>query len=79
MRILIAIMFGAAASTAAADVPTAKPGDDKLICKTVKEMGSRLGGKRVCRTKEQWAEDKRHSRDVVDRAQKGGSTCYSMC
>jgi hypothetical protein len=58
---------------AAQEQPSAQAaGSDKLICKSIGEVGSRLAKKRVCRTRQQWAEDKRQSRDVVDRAQRGG-------
>lgn len=42
----------AQAPTTAPVTPAADP--EKKICKTIKETGSRLGGKRECKTKAEW-------------------------
>jgi hypothetical protein len=34
--------------------PAAKPKKERLICRTTQVTGSRLRGKRVCRTAEDW-------------------------
>ena len=45
-----------------------KPAKPKLICETEEELGTRLGGKRVCRTKEQWDQIRSDGRkDLEDR------------
>lgn len=49
---LIAALFLLAAGPAPAAAPTIDPG--KKVCKTIKETGSRLGGKRECRTQAEW-------------------------
>lgn len=73
MRLTFLTLLLVSASLPAAAQETARADDpEKLICKTVTEIGSRLAQKRVCRTKQQWAEDERQSRSVVDGAQKGG-------
>jgi hypothetical protein len=41
----------------------------QTICEKVEEIGSRLGGKRVCMTRAQWAEQRRLNREEVERAQ----------
>lgn len=41
----------------------------KLVCETQEATGSRLGGKRVCLTREAWAERRLQERQVVERAQ----------
>ena len=41
----------------------------KMICREVDETGSRLGGKRVCMTRDQWEEQRRAARAAIERAQ----------
>ena len=57
MSMLVSLMLLQAAATAPETaVSPATPSDDKkVVCKTIRETGSRLGGKRECRTKEEWA------------------------
>ena len=40
-----------------------------MICRAQGETGSRLGGKKVCMTREQWEDMKRETRQNIDRAQ----------
>ena len=73
-----------AASPAAAQItfqtpPTAPPQaatgakstnpNDKIICEKQEEIGSRLGGKKVCKTKAQWELDRRQQREDVEGVQ----------
>jgi hypothetical protein len=44
--------------------------DQQIICKHEEEVGSRLGGKRVCMTKAQWAQQAQDARDATDGAQR---------
>lgn len=63
-----AIAEAPAAGTAA---PTAKQDDpDKKICERVEETGTRLGGRRVCKTKAEWAAERAASREEIERAQR---------
>jgi hypothetical protein len=48
----------------------AKTPDQQIICKHEDEIGSRLGGKRVCMTKAQWAQQAQDARDAADGAQR---------
>jgi hypothetical protein len=41
---------------------------DRIICRQIEEIGSRLGGKRVCMTQQQWEEQRRHTQEDVDDA-----------
>jgi hypothetical protein len=65
----------ALASTAAVAGEPAKeqaPGDkDKLICRTEADLGTRLGGTRVCLTRDQWAERRRQAREATEQGQMG--------
>lgn len=68
---MLAPLFLMASDTApGATAPASNgSGDMKLICKTMGETGSRLSRKRVCKTKDKWAEDRAQTRAVVDRSQ----------
>jgi len=44
---------------------------DKLICRTDPDLGTRLGGTRVCLTREQWAERRREAREAAEHVQMG--------
>lgn len=72
--IALGLLFapGMAFAAAAADgtAPTASTDKgSKMICREVDETGSRLGGKRVCMTRDQWEEQKRAARSTVEGAQ----------
>jgi hypothetical protein len=41
----------------------------QMVCRAIAETGSRLSKRRVCMTREQWAEQKRVTRADLDRAQ----------
>jgi hypothetical protein len=61
--------FLAAAPAEAAAPPTNGSGEQKLICKSMKVPGQLVGKKRICRTRDQWLDDKAQTRLVIDRAQ----------
>ena len=42
---------------------------DQVVCITERPIGSRLGARRVCRTRAQWAEHNRIYRQEIERAQ----------
>ena len=48
--------------------PAKKKGDG-MVCHVVEETGSRLGGSRVCMTREQWEESRTQARQEVERTQ----------
>ena len=41
----------------------------QMVCRAVKETGSRLSKRRICMTREQWAEQKRIMRSDLNQAQ----------
>ena len=72
MRTGLFMILAIASSTAAfAEKPKDKGDKDQVICRTEADIGSRLGGTRVCMTREQWAERRRESREAAERAQMG--------
>lgn len=67
-----------AATTQQGSVTATDP--NEVLCEKAEEIGTRLVVKRVCMTRAQWAEQKRASRDVIERLQtqrgcKDGSGC----
>jgi hypothetical protein len=67
----LAISSGALADPPAQNgqTPPAKKKGDGLVCHVVEETGSRLGGSRVCLTREQWEENRTQARQSVERTQ----------
>jgi len=41
----------------------------QVVCRTIAETGARLARSRVCMTREEWAEQRRLTRQSIDRAQ----------
>ena len=72
-----ALMVGMAApslaqtTTAQAPAEAAKPKNsaDEIICEKKETTGSRIGAKRVCMTRAQWAERQLQDRQELDRVQ----------
>jgi hypothetical protein len=47
--------------------PTQKAKDsNRMICEKQEELGSRLGGKKVCKTAAEWQEWRQQNRDVLE-------------
>jgi hypothetical protein len=66
-RILIGLAAVAAIAPAVSAAPAKKADGDKVICRTVPEIGSRLAEKRVCLTREQWRQQKDIERQNLDK------------
>ncbi len=63
----------AAPPAAAASVkPTADDPGAKIECRRMDETGSRLGGKRVCMTRQEWADAAREARTMTEDVQNRG-------
>ena len=78
--ILAATSFAAAAQTAPSAVPA--PGEDlqastRKICRVSPANGSRLGGTRVCRTRDEWAQAQREARATAEHIQRSTPGCLS--
>ncbi len=68
LALLVALTIPAAA-VAGGTPQNSGEGDERLICRSVKETGSRLSSRRVCQTAAQWAEQRRITRQDVERSQ----------
>lgn len=53
-------------------VQSAEAANDRVICERIQETGSRLGGKRVCKTAREWAEQRQRDREAAEDAQGRG-------
>ena len=51
----------------------------RIVCVTETVTGSRLGTRRVCRTRAEWAEHRAQSRSVIERVQYYKPTCGGAC
>ena len=49
----------------------AKPARDpnEIVCERQQELGSRIASQRICKTRAEWAEERRTQRQDVDKAQ----------
>lgn len=72
----VALAVPAAAQTAPADPaapPAAQPklkDPNRMICEREEELGSRLGGKKICRTALEWQQWRQQNRDQVENWQR---------
>jgi hypothetical protein len=77
------VMAAAPASESTAPDATARASaySTKKICREEGEIGTRLGGKRICRTKAEWDAIRAESRRTVDKVQSSTSGCLrgGMC
>ena len=70
---------GTTTTTTTTTATPATPPAEKLVCQTVEQLGSRLGGHRECKTKAQWAEERRLNREMIDRSQTQKACGMSTC
>ena len=42
---------------------------NQMICRSIRETGSMLSRTRICKTRAQWEEERRTTRQTIDRAQ----------
>lgn len=66
---LSAMIAGVAASAAPDTNNKQKDDPNRMICRTIHEVGSRLASHRICMTATQWAEQRRQQRRDVERQQ----------
>jgi Flp pilus assembly protein TadB len=70
MLMAAACTAGAMLASAAAAMPAKKQDTEKVICRTIDELGSRLASKRVCLTRSQWRQQQEMQRQNLDKAQR---------
>ena len=59
-------------SDALAATPAKEKGDpNEKVCESITPIGSRLGSKKVCATRAEWAEKRRQDREATERGQVG--------
>ena len=73
--LLIAATLVSAVAVAASAQTTAAPADEKevaqnkMVCRTIQEIGSRLSRRRICRTKLEWDEIALQQRQATELGQ----------
>lgn len=65
----VALCAGAAYASGSAK-SAGEEGKDKLICRTDTKAGSRLRKERTCRTRAEWAEIRRQTKQDIDEVQR---------
>ena len=63
-----------AQATAPAAAPAKPNSDEKIICRYDTPTGSRLGAKKTCMTKRQWADQSNNARDSMNHQFQGDPT-----
>jgi len=67
-----AVIAPPAAAADADKRPAARKNDpDQIVCERQEILGSRLSTRKVCHTRQEWAEQRRGDREAVTRAQTG--------
>src|SRR6059058_5596467 len=70
MMIALAAPAAAQGTVPQQSVPASKDKDpNRIICERQEEIGTRLGGKKVCKTAAQWDEERRLQREDVQKYQ----------
>jgi hypothetical protein len=74
--LLVGAVPALAQNTPQTSQPTAKPAKDpnEIVCERQEVVGSRLATQRVCKTRAEWAEERRLNRMDVEKAQTLRST-----
>ena len=52
-----------------------KTDPNEVVCEKIEVLGSRLAVKRVCKTRSEWAEQRRLDRQGIDKAQTQRGSC----
>jgi hypothetical protein len=62
------------AADGSATAQQAAPEAPKMICRRIPELGSRLRVQKVCKTKQEWADEREQNRQMIDRRQAARTT-----
>lgn len=68
--IALAAALAAPAVAADAGASAKKPNGEKVICREMEQLGSRLATKRVCLTRDQWRQQAEMQRQDLDKNQR---------
>lgn len=66
---LIGSMVSSTVSAEGAQQQTNQKDPNEVVCERQEETGSRLSSVRVCKTRAQWAEDRRLTRQEIEQVQ----------
>jgi len=75
-KITIAVCFLLSSAAVHAQAQTSSTADaakdkgDRVVCRSIEEIGSRLASKRVCLTMRQWEEQQRLDREMAEHTQR---------
>jgi hypothetical protein len=70
----LAVLIGATAPALPETTQKPKKGDpNEVVCEKIEVIGTRLGGKKVCGTRAEWAEKRKLDREAVDQAQRSAN------
>jgi len=62
----VAAQVAAADPASAPSAPQKAKDPNRMICEKQEELGSRLGGKKVCKTAAEWQEWRQQNRDALE-------------
>ncbi len=77
MVILAAPATAQNTAPARAAAPAASKDPNRIICERQEEIGTRLGGKKVCKTAAQWDEERQQEREALDKFQRQNTSTGS--
>jgi hypothetical protein len=66
--LISAVAVAATAQTTATPADHKEAAENKVVCRTIHELGSRLNRRRECRTRQEWDEIERQNRQEVERS-----------
>lgn len=76
--LLSAALVGPSAAVAQTGSKAQALDPNSKVCETVSQVGSRLSKKKICATRAEWAEMKRHDREVIDQVQRAAQIGCSI-
>ena len=69
ISLALVTMIGLQEPALSQSAPSPKKSDE-IVCERMEVIGTRLGSKRVCATRAEWAEKRKLDREAVDQAQR---------
>jgi hypothetical protein len=80
-KLCFSLIAASIASVALADEPKVRPPLDpnEKVCEKITVVGSRLGTRKVCATRAEWAEQRKLDREATEKAQRMGCLKQDQC